>query len=93
MSAPEVDIAVLKRDVAEIRSDIERSERVQDERRKLDDARHEAVMLQLQQLQLTIASGRSFAQGAKFTAGVVWALVGGAIAYAVTWLFQGGMKG
>jgi hypothetical protein len=89
----ETEFALLKRDVDDLKLDLAKAELLQVERRKLDDARHDAVMAELRQLQLVIASGQAFASGAKFTAGSLWALFGGAIVYAVTWLFQGGLRG
>lgn len=82
MTLPETDIAVLKEQVAEIIRDSEKRER-------LLDARHEAVMAQLGQLQLTIASGRSFAAGATTTLKVQWGLLGGLLAYIGSWAIEG----
>jgi uncharacterized membrane protein (DUF2068 family) len=89
---PETEFALLKRDVDDLKADLLKAEMLQAERMKLADARHDALMAELRQLQLVIASGQAFASGAKFTAGAVWTLVGGAVVGALTWLFQGGFK-
>jgi hypothetical protein len=93
MTSPETELALLKHDVDGLKADIAKAEVLQAERRKLDDARHGELMQKLQLLELTIASGRSFANGAKFATGALWTLLGGLVVYAVTWLFQGGIRG
>jgi hypothetical protein len=90
---PETELALLKHDVDGLKADFAAAEVLMAERRKLDDARHGELMQKLQLLELTIASGRSFANGAKFTAGALWSLLGGVVVYAVTWLVQGGGRG
>jgi hypothetical protein len=92
MTSQEADIAVLKRDVAELRADIEKQERLTDERRKLDDARHEAVMSQLGQLQLTIASGAAFNKGITTTVKAAWGAMGVTLGGVLSWFLQGGFK-
>jgi hypothetical protein len=93
MIPSETEFALLKRDVDDLKADYAKAELLQAERRKLDDARHGELMQKLQLLELTIASGRSFANGAKFTAGALWSLLGGVVVYAVTWLVQGAGRG
>jgi hypothetical protein len=93
MIPSETEFALLKRDVDDLKADYAKAELLQAERRKLDDARHGELMQKLQLLELTIASGRSFVAGGRFTLGALWALFGGVFFYAVSWLFQGGLKG
>lgn len=88
----EAAIAVLKRDVTEIRADFEKQERLQEERRKLDDERHAALMAKLQHMELAMVSGAAFNRGVTTAVKAGWAVLGGAVVWAVQWLANGGMR-
>lgn len=88
----DAQLAVLKEQVAEVIRDNEKRDRIEGERRKLDDERHAAMMAQLRHLELTIASGQAFARGVRFTVGTAWAVLGGAVVWAISWIMNGGLR-
>lgn len=84
----ERQLAVLETEVKHLKEEVRHLRADGKERREAQVADTAKMLGEITKLRLELEGGRGFARGIKFTVGLIWALVGGAVATFLGRLFS-----